>query len=342
MMKAVSVKEKPSCMLETLEGLVVARAHAFFVVYSTDGATRLCTLRGKLRRARTLNRRPPSGKPNNHPPTGLLPSETDAALAIVAVGDTVRIVPDGPAAGVIEAILPRRNKLSRAAIESREEQILLANLDLVVLVFAVQDPLPRLGLLDRYLVLAEDGGIEAAICFNKIDLGAPEEVVEAMALYGSLGYPILQTSVVQNSGIEELRERIKDRTTLLTGPSGVGKSSLLNAIEPGAAQRVGEVNHVTGAGRHTTTGVQLFHLTMGGWLADSAGIRELKPWNIPRDRLPWAFVEFRPLIGQCEFADCTHQEDEEGCAILAAVENGTIAPSRYITYLRLFAGDEDA
>ncbi len=328
-------------MPETLEGLVVTRAHAFFVVYTTDGATRLCTLRGKLRRARTLNRRPPSGKPARHPPAILPLPEADAALVIVAVGDTVRVVPEGDAAGVIEAILPRRNKLSRAAVESRDEQILLANLDLVVLVFAVQDPLPRLGLLDRYLVLAEDGGIEAAICFNKIDLGVPDEIAAAMALYGALGYPIIETSVVQNVGIDNLRQRIKDRTTLLTGPSGVGKSSLLNAIEPGAAQRVGEVNQTTGAGRHTTTGVQLFHLTMGGWLADSAGIRELKPWNIPRERLPWAFVEFRPLLDQCEFADCTHQEDEEGCAILAAVEAGAIAPSRYVTYLRLFAGDEE-
>ena len=324
-------------MADTQEGLVIARAHGYFVVRTDDGAARLCTIRGKLRRAHQLSRRTlTSARPRVAAHTAPSTPIPDDALVMIAVGDRVRLSPDGPSGGAIESILPRRNKLARAAIESTQEQILLANLDLAVLVLAVQEPSPHLGLLDRYLVLTEDAEIDTAICFNKIDLGIPDAVAASIALYERLGYPIILTSTVLNQGLDTLSARLAGRVTLLTGPSGVGKSSLLNTIEPSAGQRIGEISLSTGKGKHTTTGVQLFPLSAGGWLADSAGIRELAPWGIPRERLADAFVEFRPLLGTCAFDDCLHEDNAEGCAIHAAVAAGTIALSRYESYLRLF------
>ncbi len=322
-------------MSDSLQGLVIGRAPGYFIVRTDDGATRLCVLRGKMRRGRGGSGRrqfvPARGTTT---PTAEREAETPTT---VAVGDRVTLTPDSATGGAIEAVLPRRNKLARAAIESTEEQILLANLDLAVLVFAVRDPAPHIGLLDRYLVLTEDAGIDALICFNKMDLGVPADVAEALALYGDLGYDVITTSTVSGQGVAALRDRLAGRVALLTGPSGVGKSSLLNAIEPGAAQRVGEVSASTGKGRHTTTGVRLFVLGDNGWIADSAGIRELAPWRIDSERLAAAFVEFRPLAPLCEFEDCSHDPSAQGCAILAAAEAGRIAPSRYDSYLRLLS-----
>lgn len=327
-------------MPDTLEGLVIARAHGYFVVRTTDGVTRLCTLRGKLRRARAQALRPhiaPRARiPTPRAPTPApSPSSADDAPVVVAVGDRVRLTPDGSSGGAVEAVLARRNKLARAAVEANEEQILLANLDLVILVFAVTDPAPHFGLLDRYLVLAEDAAIPALICFNKIDLGIEQDIAAAIDLYAHIGYPVLLTSTVLGVGLEDLQRHLAGRVTLLTGPSGVGKSSLLNVIEPSAGQRIGEISEATGKGKHTTTGVQLFPLAVGGWLADSAGIRELAPWGLPRDRLAEAFIEFRPHLGHCEYDDCLHEENASGCAIHAAVDAGQIALSRYDSYLRL-------
>ncbi len=320
-------------MIETLEGLVIARAPGYFIVRSDDGLVRLCKLRGRLLHARIAaanTHKSPSRRPAVSAATS-----THVSPVTVAVGDRVHLTPDGSGGGAIEGVLPRRNKLSRTASESREEQILLANLDLVLLVFAVQDPSPHFGLLDRYLVLAEDAGIPVALCMNKLDLGVPEEVGEMMALYESLGYTIHRTSLVWNMGLTLLQEQLAKNTALLTGPSGVGKSSLLNAIEPEAAQRIGEISATTHKGRHTTTGVRLFPLHGGGWLADSAGIRELALWGVERERLAPAFVEFRPYLGQCAYDDCLHEDDAQGCAIIMALDEGKIHPRRYASYLRL-------
>jgi ribosome biogenesis GTPase / thiamine phosphate phosphatase len=216
---------------------------------------------------------------------------------------------------------------------------LLANLDQVIIVFAMTQPDPHFGLLDRYLVICEAAQIAPLICMNKADLSHSSHVEEETDLYQRLGYRIIWTSNQNGEGIEQLRTVLKDRTSLFTGPSGVGKSSLVNALEPGMALRTGLISDATGKGKHTTTGSQLYPLSGGGWLADSAGIRALAAWNIAPEDLATCFVEFRPYLDDCLYADCSHIE-EEGCAIVLAVDDGHIDERRYRSYVRMYNGEE--
>ena len=330
-----------------LEGIVIAIAHGFFeVAASEDALTRrvyLCTLRGRLRKPRPLPhpRRPvPSARFSRGPQrereqTRTQVEEQDEAPVRIAPGDRVLMRPLGGGEGVIEDVLPRRTLLARARSESGEQHIMLANLDHAVLVFAVREPEPHFGMLDRYLALCEQAGVDVTICLNKVDLEIPTAVESAARLYDGLGYRVLLTSAVVGVGVDGLRGRLAGRTSLLTGPSGVGKSSLLNGLLPEAGQRTGEVSEATGKGRHTTTGARLLPLPDGGWLADSAGIRELALWNVPPEELPGAFVELRPLVGQCEYEDCTHTDGEEGCALRAALAEERITPERFASFERL-------
>lgn len=326
------------------EGLVVGRAPGLFIV-AVDAASYLCTLRGRLRKKPhvprqplTSNQRVPIGASRRgaRVPTPPQPEATQPEPAVrVSVGDRVLVTLLDESNGVIEDVLPRRNYLSRAKGEINTELIMMANLDQAVLVFATRDPLPNLRLLDRYLALCEHAQVAAVICFNKLDLGVPPEVEEAASLYASLGYPILFTSAEDGSGVALLRERLEGRVSLLTGPSGVGKSSLTNALLPEANQRIGEISQATGKGRHTTTGVRLLALPGGGWLADSAGIRELALWNVPSAELPATFRELRPFLDQCEYEDCEHGENEEGCALRQALAEGRISSSRFASFEKL-------
>lgn len=328
------------------EGIVTAIAPGFFEVASPD-ATYLCTLRGRLRASRPPSpslspaRRPvPAGAgrrfhrgPQRDRPAPAAPAENPPVR--IAPGDRVRFLRLRAGEGVIEEVLPRRTALSRMRSEVGTEQILLANPDHAVLVFAVRDPAPHFGMLDRYLALCEHAGVDITIALNKVDLDMPEEVRRATDLYASLGYTVLATSAATGAGVAGLGARLRDRTSLLTGPSGVGKSSLMNVIVPGAAQRIAAISEATGKGRHTTTGVRLLPLPEGGWLADSAGIRELALWNVPSEALPRAFCELRPYADQCEYEDCEHGEGEEGCALRAALIAGVIAPERWASFERL-------
>lgn len=336
---------------DAVEGLVVALAPDYFEV-AANGSVYLCTARGRLRKQRhtaavpvgarrgagqlAYGRRGAPSRPLRMPAA---PVETARALperpTSIATGDRVLITILGPDRGVIEDILPRHNALSRARSELETEHVMMANVELAVLVFAVQEPEPRLGLLDRYLALCEQSEIPALILFNKVDLGVSDEVERAMALYASIGYPVLQTSAATGQGIDALRQWLANRTALLTGPSGVGKSSLMNVILPDAGQRVGEISEATGKGRHTTTGARLLPLPEGGWLADTAGIRELALWNVAADDLPRCFVELRPVADDCEYENCGHADGEEGCALRAALAEGRISPSRWESFERL-------
>ena len=338
---------------ETLTGVVLNGAHGIYDVHTDIGVLR-CTLRGKLKKdfahaqsSKSLSKaRPRYDKLLTLPKAQRIEhrDSTSNALPIrLSVGDYVKLRQLDENTGMIEEILPRQSALVRKDAGSNSQKIIqqtmLANLDQVVLVFATTQPDPHFGMLDRYLAICESAEIRPIICLNKADLLHEKRVDESAKLYSSLGYSVLWTSTKTGEGIENLQSILKEHTTLFSGPSGVGKSSLVNAIEPGMAVKTGLVSDVTGKGKHTTTGSQLYALSSGGWLADSAGIRALAAVNIAPEDLAWCFVEFRPYLGECMYSDCLHI-DEEDCAIRQAVEDNVIDERRYTSYVRIATGEE--
>jgi len=341
----------------TLTGVVLNGAHGIYDVH-TDGGILRCTLRGKLKKAFAQAQSAKSvGKTRIHHEKLLLDStyakriermqgrdsnETPLPTRL-SVGDYVKLRRLDDETGLIEEILPRQSEISRedagSTAKKSIQQTMLANLDQVVLVFATAQPEPHFGLLDRYLTICESAQLHALICLNKADLPHEKRVDEASELYSKIGYTVVWTSTHTGQDIDHLRSLLKDRTSLFTGPSGVGKSSLVNAIEPGMALRTGLVSDITGKGKHTTTGSQLYPLSVGGWLADSAGIRALATWNIAPEELATCFVEFRPYLDKCEYSDCTHI-DENGCAVIQALNDGSIDERRYKSYARMYTGEE--
>ncbi len=338
---------------ETLTGVVLNGAHGIYDVHTDIGILR-CTLRGKLKKAfaqaqsaKSVSKaRPRYDKLLALPKTQRIEQRDTNANQLpvrLSVGDYVRLRQLDASTGMIEEILPRQSALSRKDVASTAgktiEQTMLANLDQVVLVFATAQPEPHFGMLDRYLAICESAEIRPIICLNKVDLPHDPRIEEAADLYSRLGYTVIWTSPKIGEGIDTLRSLLRDHTSLFSGPSGVGKSSLVNAIEPGMAIKTGLVSDATGKGRHTTTGSQLYALSGGGWLADSAGIRALATWNIAPEDLAWCFVEFRPYLGECLYSDCLHI-DEEGCAIRQAVADKVINKRRYTSYVRIMTGEE--
>ena len=262
----------------------------------------------------------------------------------VAIGDIVRWIESGPDAGQIVEVLPRRNQLARRSAvpmpsAHAHEHIIAANVDQIVAVFAAANPRPAWNLLDRYLVSAESAGIPAMICLTKMDLveGRPEaeEIQAVMAEYQAIGYPVILTSAVTGAGLNELDAALSDRLSVFAGKSGVGKTSLLNALEPGLGLRVQETSRSTGKGRHTTTHFEMFSLASGGAIVDTPGIREFGLWDVEQDDLALFFPEMRPFVGTCKFRLGCEHDQEPGCAIRQAVELGTISPYRYQSYLKL-------
>lgn len=257
------------------------------------------------------------------------------ARHVVAVGDRVWIRPALNNEGMIERVEPRHGLLTRAS--RGKEQVLVANVDQLVIVMALAEPELKPHLIDRYLASAEQGGIAPVICLNKADLVDPVVYQPLIGLYSQLGIPVLLTSVKTGQGLERLRRRLQGRQTVFSGQSGVGKSSLLNAIQPGLGLRVREVSERTQKGRHTTTTAQLIKLDFGGWVVDTPGIRQFQLWNIIPEEVEGFFVEFRPFVPLCGYPDCSHTH-EDRCAIKRAVEHGQISASRYLSYLGLYHG----
>lgn len=258
----------------------------------------------------------------------------------VAIGDQVRFVEAGAGRGLIVEVLPRRTRLSRAMPVPGQrvfEQVIVSNADQVVTVFAAAHPTPKWGLLDRYLVTAEAAGLPSLIVITKTDLAAQNPDLEAdLETYRRIGYTILQVSSVTGEGIPELIQLLRGKTSVLVGKSGVGKTSLLNALQPGLGLRVKAVGQGDlGKGRHTTSHLQMFELDFGGRLVDTPGMREFGLWNIAPEDLAYLFPELSAHVGRCKFGLGCRHDNEPGCAIRQAVTAGEVSPYRYKSYLNL-------
>ncbi len=295
-----------------LPGMIVKAQSGFFTVETGEGLI-VCQLRGKLKRGR-------------------------ATGDIAALGDRVRISLLSDGSGIIEHIEERLRAIVR--LDPRPQgvyqQVLLANPDQALFVFACAEPAPHLRMLDRYLVIAERQHVPAVIVANKIDVVGEQRAREIFGMYAQPGYRVIYTSALTGAGVAELKDHLWDKLSALAGPSGAGKSSLLNAVQPGLGLSVNAVSSMN-KGRHTTVVRQLFALDGHGYVADTPGWKSLALWDIRPEELDAYFPELARLVSGCQFSDCTHTH-EPGCAVLAALKAGQIHPERYKSYLRLRAG----
>lgn len=319
-----------------VEGIVVRKVRGCYFVLSEAGLVP-CVLSTALRRK--LNRfmiGSPVSRGEGSRRTRL------SARDPVAINDRVRYIDNGNGDSTIVSLLPRRNKFSRrAAGRIPVEQVIVANVDLVIPVFSAAQPKPKWNLLDRYLVSAEASGLSALICLTKQDLmEAGDGVHRELENYRRVGYPLVYTSTIDNQGVDALRSALRGRVSVLIGKSGVGKTSLLNAMEPGLGLKVRAVSQATSKGRHTTTHLEMFPLKNGGWIVDTPGMREFGLWDVERavDDLAVYFPELRPLVGKCRFGlSCRHVR-ESGCMVQQALKDGLVSRRRYDSYLKLQRG----
>ncbi len=275
----------------------------------------ICQLRGKLKQGR-------------------------AKGDIAALGDRVHITVLEDGSGAIEEVEERKQAIVRLdpRPQGDYQQVLLANPDQAVFVFACANPDPKLRMLDRFLVIAEKQHTPAVIVANKSDLMGKDESQKIFGLYSSLGYSVIYTSVKTSEGIDEFKACLANKISALAGPSGVGKSSLLNSMQPGLELAVKDISAVN-KGKHTTVTREMFALEGGGYIADAPGWKSLALWDTEPEEIDAYFPELASLVAQCQFSDCTHTH-EPGCAVLAGIETGKVHPQRYESYLRLREGRE--
>ncbi len=281
-------------------------------VQSEDGTVYVCAVRQILR---TLSQ--------------------DARNAVVA-GDRVLFEPEPGNQGMIVRIEPRSGILGRGV--GRSHQLLVANVDLAVIIIAAVEPHFKPNLIDRFLVSCEKGGVKPIICINKYDLAELPRLLPVAGLYSGLGYQTVLTSATTGFGIKQLARIIRGRQTVFSGQSGVGKSTLLNAIQPKLGLITSHVSVDSGKGRHTTRTAVLKQLDQGGWVVDTPGIRQLRLWDVIREEVEGFFVEFRPFVRYCKFPNCMHVQEKQ-CGIKAAVTDGLISTERYSSYLKIISDE---
>lgn len=267
----------------------------------------------------------------------LLKSLSTEQRHVVAAGDRVWFRPTEQGEGFIERIEPRHGVLSRAS--RGRQQVIVANVDQLLIVGSAAEPMLKPHLIDRMLVTAEKARIRPVICINKTDLVDPADLQPLIGVYGQMGYQVLMFSAATGFGVERLRRALANQQSVVAGQSGVGKSSLLNAIEPQLQLRVRTVSDETQKGRHTTTTAQLIPLQMGGYVVDTPGIRQFQLWDVIPEEVAGFFRDLRPFVSHCRYPDCTHTH-EEGCAVKDAAADGRLDVRRYESYCQLALGDE--
>ncbi len=303
-----------------MDGLVIKSTGSWYEVLTDGGKTVNCRIKGKFRTLDIKTTNP------------------------IAVGDRVVIAPEpDQETGLITALQPRKNYIIRKSVNlSKQAQIIAANLDQAFLIVTLASPRTSLGFIDRFLVTAEAYEIPAKLIFNKLDLFNDEglEIIEEHQLiYENAGYPCYSVSAIKETNLDQLRELLKDKVTLVSGHSGVGKSTLINALLPGKELKTGQISDWSDKGKHTTTFAEMFQLPFGGYLIDTPGIRELGVFDIEKQDLGRLFPEIRKLMGNCRFHNCRHI-NEPGCAVLDALDNEELESSRYDSYLSIYHDNE--
>lgn len=303
-----------------MEGLITKSTGSWYQVLTNDGQKYDCRIKGIFRTKGITTTNP------------------------IAVGDTVdfELEPE-QGTGVITKLHPRKNYIIRKSINlSKQAQIIAANLDQAILVVTLASPRTSLGFIDRFLVTAEAYDIPASLVFNKLDLFSDEGLeilADYKAIYENIGYPCYEVSALNGTNVEQVSAIIKGKMTLFSGHSGVGKSSLINALVPELKLRTTEISEWHDKGVHTTTFAEMFELPQGGYIIDTPGIRELGVIDIEKNELSHFFPEMRALLNQCRFNSCRHI-NEPGCAVIKAVEEGEIELSRYESYLSIYHGND--
>lgn len=295
-----------------LSGVVVRAGGLTSTVRAEDGTLYQCAVRRILKTVQTDQRH------------------------VVAAGDRVLFRPADNREGWIERVEPRHGVLCRTS--RGRQQVIVANVDLLLIIASAAEPRLKPHLIDRLLVTAEQAGIQPVICINKMDLVTPESLQPIVGVYSQMGYRVLPLSATREWNIQRLRQCIADRNSVVVGQSGVGKSSLLNALDPDLALRVREVSSESEKGRHTTTAANLVALPFGGFIVDTPGIRQFQLWDIIPAEVSGLMRDIRPFINQCRFSNCTHQH-EAACRVKDAVADMQIDLRRYDSYCQLFAGE---